>query len=282
MTKAITPRYGAALRVQVPVILTLVALATALAVPTGACAQALQQGPQESPRDSLEDSLEVVAETNRGAERSQVRIDELSRETRALLEEYQDLQQGAQYQAAYSRELEQLAQAQEAKIASLNQQIAQARVTRQRILPLMRTMAEALEQFVILDLPFHHQERIASVLALRQRLDDPTLSAAVRFRLLLEAFQVEQDYGGTLEAWQAPLSLGGQQVSVEYLRLGRVALYYQTLDRQRSAIWDAASGTWVTLDARHNRSLAQAMRVARNQAVPQLLALPVQGSGRAP
>jgi hypothetical protein len=270
MTKAIRRRYGAPLLFRLPVTLVLVALVLALTVPAGASAQALQE------------SLEVVSETNRGAERSQARIDELSRETRALLEEYQALQQGAEYEAAYSRELEQLAQAQEAKIASLNRQIAQARITRQRILPLMRTMAEALERFVILDLPFHHEERIASVLALRQRLDDPALSVAVRFRLLLEAFQVEQDYGATLEAWQAPLSLEGEQVSVEYLRIGRVALYHQTLDRQRSAIWDAASGTWLTLDAGHNRSLTQAMRVARNQAAPQLLALPVQGSGQAP
>jgi hypothetical protein len=223
----------------------------------------------------VEDSLEVVAGTNRAAAQSQQKIDQLSRQTETLLEEYRQLQDGSDYQASYTRELEELDRAQQAQIDSLQQQIAQARVTRQRILPLMRSMADALEKFVVLDLPFRHEERINAVLQLKQRLNQSDLSMAARFRLLLEAYQLEQDYGGKIEAWRGPLQYEGKELSVEYLRVGRVALYFQSLDGKTSGFWSAQDDAWVGLQDDYNRALAQAMRVARNLTAPQLLQLPM-------
>lgn len=229
--------------------------------------------------DTLQDSLDVVSTTNRSAEKSQDKIDSLSRETRVLLEEYRSLKESAEYQEAYSRELEQLDATQKERIESLSRQIAQARITRQRILPLMRSMADALEKFVVLDIPFHQEERVASVIQLKQRLDSPEISVSARFRLLLEAYQIEQDYGATVEAWRGPLRLDDEELSVEYLRLGRTAFYYQSLDREHSGYWDRTHQDWVPLDEAHNRSLSQAMRVARKQTAPQLLELPLVAMG---
>lgn len=227
----------------------------------------------------LDDSLEVVAGTNRAAEQSQQTIDSLSRDTQRLLEEYRSLRESVDYQEAYNRELEQTDAAQQERIDSLSRQIAQARITRQRILPLMRSMADALETFVVLDLPFHQQERLAAVLQLKQRLDQPDLSMAARFRLLLESYRLEQDYGVTVEAWRGPLLIDGEELSVEFLRIGRMALYYQSLDRQLGGIWDRERGDWQVLESHHQRGLSQAMRVARNQSAPQLLELPLLPSG---
>ena len=227
----------------------------------------------------VKDSLEVVSGTNRSAAQTQEKIDQLSRETRDLLEEYRKLKDGSEYQAAYTRELEQLDQAQQAQIEDLQRQISQARITRQRIVPLMRSMADALEKFVVLDLPFHQEARIGAVLQLKQRLGEPSLSVAAKFRLLLEAYQLEQSYGDKVEAWRGPLQFEGEQLSVEYLRVGRVALYFQSLDGESSGYWDAAGQAWQALDPDYNRSLAQAMRVARNLTAPQLLQLPMPGPG---
>ena len=174
-----------------------------------------------------------------------------------------------------------LDQSQQERIESLKRQLAQARITRQRILPLMRSMAEALEKFVVLDLPFHHEERIGAVLQLKRRLDNPGLSVSARFRLLLEAYQLEQDYSATVEAWRGPLSRQGESLSVEYLRVGRTALYYQSLDRTHCGYWDRGQQDWVALDPTHNRALFQAIRVAHSQAAPQLLELPFRSGGGA-
>ena len=227
----------------------------------------------------VKDSLGVVAKTNRSAVDSQKKVDELSRETQGMLEEYRKLQDGSEYQAAYTRELEQLDQAQQLKIEDLQAQIAQARVTRQRIVPLMRSMADALEKFVVLDLPFHHEDRINGVLQLKQRLNQPDLSVSAKFRLLLEAYQLEQDYGSKIEAWRGPLQFNGEELSVEYLRVGRTALYFQSLDGASSGYWNAREDAWIALDVEHNRAMTQAIRVAKNLTAPQLLQLPMMAPG---
>mgnify|MGYP001577434760 CR=1 FL=1 len=227
----------------------------------------------------LKDSLEVVSKTNSSAASSQEIIDSLSRETRIMVDEYRRLRESSEYQQAFSKELKTLDAAQKQQIASLQQQIAQARVTRQRILPLMRSMADALEKFVVLDLPFHQEDRLAAVLQLKQRLDRAGITVSARFRLLLEAYQLEQDYGGTIESWRGSLQQGRDTLSVEYLRVGRTALYFQTLDRERSGYWNAQTQEWVMLDEQYNRNLSQAMRVAQNQTAPQLLQLPLLGPG---
>ncbi len=223
----------------------------------------------------LKDSLGVVAATNDSAVESQKKIDQLAIETRTMLEEYRKLLDGSEYQAAYTRELEELQQSQEEQLARLREQIAQARITQQRIVPLMRSMADALEQFVALDLPFHQEERMTAVLDLKARLRRPELSVNAKFRLLLEAYQLEQDYGDNIESWRGALQSGADTLSVEYLRIGRVALYYQTLDGESSGRWDALDQSWVELDPRYNRDLTQAMRVAQNITAPQLLRLPL-------
>jgi hypothetical protein len=228
---------------------------------------------------AVKESLDVVSATNSSATASQRKIDGLAQETRNLLEEYRSLLDGSQYQAAYTRELEELEQAQQQQLAALREQISQARITRQRIAPLMRSMADSLEKFVVLDLPFHQEQRVAAVLELKQRLRRPELPVAAKFRMLLEAFQLEQDYGGTIESWRGPLQLGAQELSVEYLRIGRVALYYQSLDGSTSGYWGLEEQAWVPLDERFNRGIGQALRVAQNAAAPQLLSLPLPVAG---
>ena len=227
----------------------------------------------------VEDSLKVVTKTNRSASASQEKVDKLARETRDLLEEYRKLQDGSDYQAAYNRELEELDRSQQLRIEELTQEIAQVQVTRQRIVPLMRSMADALEKFVVLDLPFRHEDRIGAVLQLKARLNQPDLSASAKFRLLLEAYQLEQAYGSSLEAWRDTLQYQGEELSVELLRVGRVAMYFQSLDGETSAYWDVAGDQWVRLDEKFNRPLLQALRVARNLAAPQLLRLPLLSPG---
>ncbi len=223
----------------------------------------------------LEKSLSVVSATNISAVASQKKIDSLASETQGLLEEYRKLSDGAQYQDAYAEELKSLEFSQEQKIADLQRQIAQAKITQQRIVPLMRSMVEALEKFVILDLPFHQEERLASVLLLKKRLQQPNLSVSSRFSLLLEAYQLEQEYGDTVEAWRGPLEIEGQQLSVQFLRVGRVALYFQTLDGENGGYWNKRERSWIKLKPDYKRELAQALAVANKRVAPQLLTLPM-------
>jgi hypothetical protein len=230
----------------------------------------------------LKESQEIISTTNNEAARSQQSIDRMAAETQVMLEEYRRVQNSAEYQAAYTRELEQLNASQEVRIESLKRQVEEAGITQQRIVPLMRSMADSLEKFVVLDLPFHHEERINAVLQLQQRLRQSGLSLSVKFRLLLETWQLEQDYGVTIETWRGPLKMSDSTLSVEFLRIGRVALYYQSRDGLNSGYWDRSAKRWSPLNADYNQSIARALRVARDQVTPELLNLPMvpPGAGR--
>jgi hypothetical protein len=227
----------------------------------------------------LKDSQEVLSKTNTEATRSQQSIDRLAGETQARMEEYRRVQNSAEYQEAYTRELQQLNASQEVRIESLKRQVEEAGITQQRIVPLMRSMADSLEKFVVLDLPFHHQERINAVLQLKQRIRQPDLPLSVKFRLLLEIWQLEQDYGVTIETWRGPLDLSDVTLSVEFLRVGRVALYYQSRDGLNSGYWEKSEKRWLPLSAEYNQPITRAVRVARDQVTPELLSLPMVPPG---
>lgn len=225
---------------------------------------------------SVAESIAIAEQTHKQNIESQKRIDTLAVQTQHLLEEYQRILRNTDYQDSYNVELSQLIGEQDQEIAQLRQQLDQVKVTQEQIEPLMRSMADALEQFVVLDLPFHQQQRVEAVLQLKQRLRSPSLSLSNRFRLLWEAYQIESNYNLTIESWRGDVQLSADQsLSVEFVRIGRLGLYYLTLDRLQAAHWDRQTQSWQPIDADFTLQLSKAVRVANNQLAPQLLTLPV-------
>lgn len=224
---------------------------------------------------NVDDSLNVIDKTNRSSSQSQQRIDKIALETQRMLEEYQSIVRNTEYQDAYNAQLQQLQQDQSQQIASLKEQQNDINVTQMRIMPLILSMADALEKFIVLDLPFQQEQRINGIVQLKQHLRNPAISVTDKYRLVLEAYQIESDYGRTLAVYRDKLKQDQADISVEFLRVGRIALYFQTLDGQRSGIWSKQSGTWQDLPATMNGNIKQALQVAHNRVAPQLLNLPI-------
>ncbi|WP_250655956.1 DUF3450 domain-containing protein [Alkalimarinus coralli] len=224
---------------------------------------------------TVDDSLKVVGKTNENAISSQQRIDRLALQTQKMLEEYQQITLNTEYQNTYNFQLKQLKADQEKELKSLQKQIDEINITQLRIMPLMSSMADALEKFVVLDLPFHQEARVNGVIQLKQHLRNPSLPLPDKYRLLLEAFQIENDYGRSVESYRDTLERDGEDISVEFLRIGRVALYYRTLDGVTSAYWNQQAREWQTLPDEYARNISDAIRVASNQVAPKLLRLPM-------
>lgn len=206
---------------------------------------------------------------------AQQRIDLLDDATRAALTEYRQASTQAEALTEYSERMQQLVQTQAAEIASLQQQIDSVADTQREMVPLIRRMIESLDAFVALDLPFLLEEREERIARLQALLVEPEVSVAELYRRVLEAYQIESDYGRTLEAWRGPLGEGEQQRVVEFLRVGRLMLFYQSLDGQQQGYWDTAQGQWQALPSSYRRALDQGMAIARNEQTPQLLRLPM-------
>jgi uncharacterized protein YqiB (DUF1249 family) len=206
---------------------------------------------------------------------SQERINKVSDDTDELLRLYRD--ETAQIEAlrVYNAQLEKLLASQEEEESSLTEQIGNVTVISREVTPLMLSMVDAIDTFVERDVPFLLEERTGRVARLRQLMDRADVTNAEKYRRIMEAYQIENDFGRTIEAYRGSLDDGGESRTVDYLRIGRVGLLYQTLDGGEVGAWNQAEQKWTELDGSYRPSVRQGLRIARKQAAPDLLRLPV-------
>ena len=224
-------------------------------------------------------SLDTVTQVSQNAtndgQASQVRIDALDDETDVLTREYRAALKQLASLREYNAQLEKLIVAQKAEMVSIRQQIEDVTNVDRTIVPLMFRMIDALDQFVELDVPFLIDERRARVQNLRVLMDRSDANPAEKYRNILEAYEIENEYGRTIEAYEGQMDINGEERTVAFLRIGRVALVYQTLDGAESGAWNKASKSFTNLEGDFDSELRAALRIAKQQAAPDLMVIPV-------
>jgi hypothetical protein len=149
-------------------------------------------------------------------------------------------------------------------------------VIQRQITPLVIRMIDGLEQFVALDKPFHLRERQERLAFLRANLDRADVTTAEKFRQVLEAYKIENEYGRKIDAYKDTIQIDGADREVNVLRVGRIALLFQTTDLAVSGYWDSGKSSWEKLDSNEYRSAIQnGIRMANKQASIDLLTLPI-------
>ncbi|HIF91794.1 MAG: DUF3450 domain-containing protein [Myxococcales bacterium] len=226
----------------------------------------------------LEDAVRVREKANGESAESQKRIDGLSERTADLTEEYRTVTAQIDALRVYVGQLETIVATQKQEIETVRDEIENVTVVGRQITPLMLRMIESLEQFVALDVPFLPIERSERLTELRDIMARADVSDSEKYRRLLEAYQIENEYGRTIEAYRGELEIDDSARVVDYLRIGRIALYYQTLDGQSIGVWDSDREGWETLDGGHRSAIRQGIRVARKETAPDLLRLPIQAA----
>jgi vacuolar-type H+-ATPase subunit I/STV1 len=208
---------------------------------------------------------------------SQQRVEELDAEATELLGEYRanlkQLELLERFNETRAREVEN----QLADIQGLEQDIENVQGLQRAVTPLMEEMLGQLEALVNADIPFLSEERQARIARLRRVMADSTQTPASRYRLIIEAFQIENEYGRTIEAYNGTVTDdAGEERAVEFLRIGRVALIYKTSDDAVLKIYNTETGAFDDLPMAFLGDVRQALRVAKEQAPPNLLTIPVE------
>jgi hypothetical protein len=165
-------------------------------------------------------------------------------------------------------------QSQVEDIASIERQLAEVETTAREVVPLTLKMLDTLANFVDLDVPFLIEERRKRVKTLQDLMSRADVSLSEKYRRVVEAYQIEMEYGRTLEAYDGQIGEGEDARTVQFLRLGRVALLYQTLDGSETGYWDADARDWV-VDDDYRRAFEEAVGVAKKQTAPDLIRVPV-------
>jgi hypothetical protein len=206
---------------------------------------------------------------------AQDEIDGVVDVTRARIEEYRAVMKEVDGLVVYNTLLQRQIDDQNETLRQIRESIDNVQFVERQILPLLTRMIDGLEQFVALDVPFLAEERNSRVANLTTVLERADVTAAEKFRVVMEAWQIENDYGRTIEAYTDELVIDGNTREVDVLRIGRVALLYQTPDGQVSGSWDTQSGSWVEVDSSYRNAIRNGIRLARNQIGPDLLLLPI-------
>ena len=226
-------------------------------------------------QDQVQEAIDTQLTVQNNSAEVQKRINELDDETREMLNEYrQTVAQEADLEA-YNLQLERLVATQRVEIADFERQFQEIETTKRQILPLIIRMLEVLEEFVDIDMPFLPQERSLRIAELEKLMARPDVLTSEKYRRVTEAYQIELEYGHTIEGYEGEIEIDGAIRTVAFLRYGRLGLYYMTLDGLEIGHWDKTQDRWVKLDDEYRQSLDRAMRIARKQLPPDLTRLPV-------
>ena len=226
---------------------------------------------------TLADIYQVAERINQQAKTSQAKIDALTEETRQLLGEYKTVLKQIEGLRVYNRQLEKQIGAQREEMQQLAKSIDEVTIIERQITPLMLRMIEGLDQFVSLDLPFLLDERYDRIERLREMMDRADVAVSEKFNQVMRAFQIENDYGRTMESYADTIDVGGVDRKVDVLKVGRISLVYQTPDGEETGWYDKGSKAWEPLDDEYTTPVRNGIRMARKQLSVDMLTLPITG-----
>lgn len=226
---------------------------------------------------TLADIYQVADRINQQAKTSQAKIDELSEETHKLLNEYKTVLKEIEGLRVYNRQVAKQIQAQESEMAQLADSIDKVTLIERQITPLMLRMIDGLEQFVELDLPFLLDERSNRLDRLREMMDRADVAVSEKFSQILRAFQIENEYGRTMETYGDTINVNGVDRKADVLKVGRVALVFQTPDGTETGMWNKNEKAWMVLGDEYTTPVRNGIRMARKQLSVDMLMLPITG-----
>ena len=231
------------------------------------------------PIEILDDSLFVQSTSDLNSKGSQAVVSDLSDETQDLLGQYRLVMQQIDRLIAYNDYVERLIVDQEAQIKDIREQLDQFALIERGIVPLMLDSIDTLDKFIDLDVPFLLEERKARVARLRTIMNLSDVTVSEKYRQIMDAYQIETTYGRDIEAYTGLLEIGGVSRQVDFLRIGRTSLTYQTPDQEETGFWNKQDRRWEKLPNKYQNYVTQGLRVARKQVTPNLLELPVEAPG---
>ena len=210
------------------------------------------------------------------AQADQQRIDQVADQIEQLVADFQTEAKVVDGLKVYNSLLQRQVDNQEAEKVALSESIDNVALIERQIVPLMTDMLDSLDAFVQLDTPFLMAERTGRIERLRQMMDRSDVTAAEKLRQILEGYSIENDYGRTIEAYKGSVDVEGRTLEVDFLRIGRVSLTYQSVGGGTTGAWDNDARTWVTLPPETYKSqISEGLRIARKQVAPDMIIAPV-------
>jgi len=225
--------------------------------------------------NGLTQVVKAGRDINLSANKSQQKINNISEQINDKLQKFKSVNKEVDGLQVYNRQMQAQINNQLTELKQLAVSMEQVSVIERQVSPLMARMIETLDTFVSLDVPFLPDERQKRLTDLKGMLEQADVSVAEKFRRVLEAYQIEVDYGRTIEVYSGMQAVDGSERDVDFLRVGRVSFVYQSRDGQQMGVWDQTTQSWLPLAVENRSDINKALRIARKQLAPDLIIVPV-------
>lgn len=228
--------------------------------------------------DPLNNLHKEEAKIHKSAAKSQEKINNLYEQSQELLGEYRQVVDETENLKVYNDYVATLVADQQRGIDSLQKQIDEIDDTKRGIVPLMFRMIDSLEQFIKLDVPINYEERIARIGRLRDVMANSDVTVSERFRQVVEAYQIENEYGSKISSNQGVINVGGTEITVDFFNLGRTAVIALSLDQKSAWIWNNDTRSYDPLGAEYIDSAVSAVKMANKLLPMDLIKLPIKAA----
>ena len=229
--------------------------------------------------NALTDLQKAEAKIFKASAKSQAKINTIYEQTQDLLAEYRNTVDEADVLRGYNDHVQRMVDDQKANIASLQKQINGIDKIKQGVVPLMYKMIDTLEKFIELDVPMNAERRKERVANLRDVMTNSNVTTSEQFRLVLEAYEIEANYGTIFGVYQGELDLGDRMITADFVHMGRISFVAQSLDMKNAWVWNNESRSWEALGDEFLKPVTDAVRMARKQLPLDLAKLPVFAAG---
>jgi len=216
----------------------------------------------------VDDSISIRRKTQQAE-------DKWAGERARLKIEYEKLEEETERLTAQNSELKKDVTARRSSVNALKRKILEVKRITKELNPFLEQTYDRLVRFVRDDVPFLKDERSRRIAGLRRILDDPGVSISEKFRKVMEALSVEAEYGSTVEVYQERITIDHRDIQANIFRLGRISLFFQTLDRKTSGYFDPAGYAWNKFPPKYNREINAAMEMGARRRSVDLLDLPL-------
>ena len=226
--------------------------------------------------DQIQPLLDIGEQRQNSEQVSQTKIDSMDDDTSLIVNEYKTVSKQIEGLRVYNAQMRKQIERQEERLKEIDKTMKEAQVMQRQIPPFTRRMLAGIEKSIELDMPFHLAERKERISFANAAIDNPTVSPAEGLRQVLETFNVEMEYGRKLDNYKDTIEIEGQQREVNVLRVGRLALVYQSSDESLTGAWDNNKDEWVPLDNSYRNPTRKGLRIANKLATVSMLELPIQ------
>ena len=208
-------------------------------------------------------------------QKAQKKADKWAEEKQNILAELQDLKHREQWLDFQQKKYNGYIKEEEKILENLTRKKEEFEKIKMDLEPYLEDVYQELKSFVENDLNFLLEERQKRLLFLRESLDDYRVGLSEKLRRILEALQVEANYGRSIEKTDGILNLQGEKMEVSFLRIGRLALFFLSADRKKVGYLDKKTGQWKFLDHKYAKYVLKGIEMAERKRAIELVDLPI-------